>query len=349
MELIIKTPLGLEEVAASRVLELEPDARLIVKPKGLGGLIIVDSCPDRSKLMEEILSEVPEAERVIPVEAEVDARIEEIEAAAKELAIEKLTSDQSFAVRTVRRGSHEFKSIDVNIRVGAAIQEAVGAPVDLDNPEKIIQVEIIFDKAAVAILDGSSEWRKMGFGKRPSTKFFNKISIVQMPYLGSMEGAREIGRRIGRAVQAYEVRELVIAPNKPVNAMELASFIDGVWEGIESRFKIQRRSYGRAVERIQVYVQDLYQLVRERRGEPIIVFEPEGLQLRDAAAKLKELLSRSKRVSFLFGSREGIPKGVYRLADLVIDLAPAITLPTEVAAPAALTAVYTALNMMNLV
>ena len=67
MELIIKTPLGLEEVAASRVLELEPDARLIVKPKGLGGLIIVDSCPDKSKLMEQILNEVPEAERVIPV------------------------------------------------------------------------------------------------------------------------------------------------------------------------------------------------------------------------------------------------------------------------------------------
>ena len=346
---MIKTPLGLEEVAASRILELEPKAKVVVKPRGLGGLIIVDSCPNRFKLMEEVLREVPEAERVIPVEAEVDARIEEIEAAARKLALERLSPDQSFAVRTVRRGSHEFRSIDVNIRVGATIQEAIGAPVDLDNPERIIQVEIIFDKAAVAILDGRSEWRKMGFGKRPSTKFFNKVSIVQMPYLGSMEGAREIGRRIGRAVQAYEVRELVIAPNKPVNALELASFIDGVREGIESRFRVQKKSYGRAVERVKVLVQDLYQLVRERRGEPIIVFEPEGLQLRDAAAKLKEILSRSKRASFLFGSREGIPKGVYRLADLVIDLAPAITLPTEVAAPAALTAVYTALNMMNLV
>lgn len=348
MELIVKTPLGLEEVAASRVLELEPDARLVVKPKGLGGLIIIESCPDRSKLMEKILDEVFEVERVIPVEAEVEAKMDEIEEAAKRLAIEKLRSDQSFAVRTVRRGSHDFKSVDVNIRVGAAVQEAVGSPVDLDNPDKIIQVEIIFNKAALAILDGSSEWRKMGFGKRPSTKFFERISIVQMPYLGSMEGAKEIGRRVGRAVQAYEVKELVIAPNKPVNAFELASFIDGVWEGIESRFKIQKRSYGRIVKRIEVYVQDLYQLVRERRGEPIIVFEPEGLQLRDAAIKLKEIISRSKRVSFLFGSREGIPKGIYRLADLVIDLAPAITLPTEVAAPAALTAIYTALNMMNL-
>ncbi|HDJ67089.1 MAG TPA: hypothetical protein ENF33_05210 [Nitrososphaeria archaeon] len=349
MELIVKTPLGLEEIAASRVLELEPDTRLVVKPKGLGGLIVIESCPDRSKLMEKILSEIPEVEKVVPVEAEVKARIDEIEEAARKLVVGKLRSDQSFAVRTVRRGSHDFRSVDVNIRVGAAVQEILGAPVDLDNPDKIIQVEIIFDRAALAILDGSSEWKKMGFGKRPSTRFFERISIVQMPYLGSMEGAKEIGRRIGRAVQAYEVKELIIAPNKPANAFELASFIDGVWEGIESRFKIQRKSYGRAVKRVEVYVQDLYQLVRERRGEPLIVFEPEGLQLRDAIAKLKEIISRSKRVSFLFGSREGIPKGVYRLADLVVDLAPAITLPTEIAAPAALTAIYTALNMMNLV
>ncbi|RLG01572.1 MAG: hypothetical protein DRN49_00945 [Thaumarchaeota archaeon] len=349
MELIVKTPLGLEEIAASRVLELEPDARLMVKPKGLGGLIIIESCPDKLKLMEKILGEIPEVEKVIPVEAEVEAKMDEIEEAARSLAIEKLTSDQSFAVRTVRRGDHDFRSVDVNIKVGAIVQEAVGSPVDLDNPDKIIQIEIIFDKAALAILDGRSEWKKMRFGKRPSTRFFGRISVVQMPYLGSMEGAKEIGRRIGRAVQAYEVKELVIAPNKPVNAFQLASFIDGIWEGIESRFKIQKKSYGRAVKRIEVYVQDLYQLVRERREEPIIVFEPEGLQLRDAAAKLKETILRSRRVSFLFGSREGIPKGIYRLADLVIDLAPAITLPTEVAAPAALTAIYTALNMMDLV
>ncbi|MCD6235757.1 MAG: SPOUT family RNA methylase, partial [Thaumarchaeota archaeon] len=52
-------------------------------------------------------------------------------------------------------------------------------------------------------------------------------------------------------------------------------------------------------------------------------------------------------VSILIGSREGIPKGVYRAADLVLDIAPGITLSTELAAPSALAAIYTALNMSS--
>lgn len=345
---MIKTPLGLERVAAARILEIEPSTRLEVKPRGLKGLIVVESCPNGAKLYERILSEVPEVEHVVPVEAEVEADLDRIAEAARRLAEEKISGDESFAVRTIRRGQHPFRSIDVNVRVGAVVQEATGAPVDLDNPEKILQVEIVFDRAGLAVLDGGSEWRKMRPGKHPSTKFFRRVSVVQMPYLGSLEGAREIGARIGRAVQAYEVMELIVAPNKPVNGFELAAFLEGVRDGVESRFRVQRKSYGRRVEAVRVLVQDLYQLVRERGKEPMIVFEPEGLQLRDAAPRLRKLLERSGRVNFLFGSREGIPKGVYRMADLVIDLAPGVTLPTELAAPSALTAIYTALNLMDI-
>jgi len=46
----------------------------------------------------------------------------------------------------------------------------------------------------------------------------------------------------------------------------------------------------------------------------------------------------------LFGSREGIPLGVYRYADLVIDIAPGITLSTEYAASSALIAIGTLLH-----
>lgn len=73
---------------------------------------------------------------------------------------------------------------------------------------------------------------------------------------------------------------------------------------------------------------------------------PLGLE-KVAASRIREIVSGVRRVNFLFGSREGIPKGVYRMADLVVDLAPAITLPTELAAPSALTAIYTALNLMG--
>ncbi len=347
MEIIVKTPLDLEKVAAERIRELDPGARLSVKPHGFKGLVIVESCGDRDRLVEEILEKVPEAETVVPVEAESRAVIEEIRERAVELARRRIGGEESFAVRTVRRGSHGFRSMDVNVAVGSAVQEATGAQVNLDNPDKILQVEIVMDRVGLAVLDGSQEWRKMAPGKRPSTRFFRRVSVIQMPYLGTHEGAREIGARIGRAVQAYEVRELVIAPHKPVDAFLLSSFIEGVGEGVESRYQIQLRSYGREVKRVQVLVHDLYQLVRERRGEVMVVFEPEGLQLRDASKKLRELMARKTRINFLFGSREGIPKGVYRMADLVIDLAPGITLPTELAAPSGLTAVYTALNMMD--
>jgi len=347
LRLVVKTPLDLEEVAASRILEIDPGARVVSRPGGLKGLVIVEECGDPEGLRERILREVPEAESVVPVEESVEAKLERIVEAAVRLARGRIHGDGSFAVRTTRRGRHDYTSLDVNVRVGAAIQAETGARVDLENPDAVVYVEIILDRAGIGIVKGEHEWRKMAPGKRPSFRFFNRISIAQMPYLGSIEGAREIGRRIGRAVQAYEVKELVVAPNKPVDAFELEAFISGLREGIESRYEVQRRIYARKVDRVRVLVQDLYQLVRERRGEPLIVLEPEGLQMRDALPRLKQLFSESDRVTLLIGSREGIPKGVYRIAGVILDLAPGITLSTELAAPSALAAIYTALNIVG--
>ncbi|MDJ0269700.1 MAG: SPOUT family RNA methylase [Aigarchaeota archaeon] len=347
MKLLVKTPLGLEEIAAARILEIDQDARLVAKPRGLEGLVVVKECDNHVELARRIEEEVHEAEHVIVFERVVEARLEEMEKAARELARDRIKPEESFAVRTVRRGSHDYRSVDVNVRVGAAVAEATGAAVNLDFPDKIVQVEILHGVAGIAVVDGRSEWRKMDRGKSPSARFFKRLAVVQMPYIGSLKGARELGARIGRAAQAYEVRELVIAPNKPCDAFQLAEFIQGIAEGIESRYEVQRKSYARHVEKVPVSVQDLYQLVRDRRGEPLIVFEPEGQELSKAAHRLGEIISRGGRVNLLFGSREGIPKGVYRAADLVIDLAPAITLPTELAAPAALTAIYTALAMLR--
>ncbi|RLG06040.1 MAG: hypothetical protein DRN59_03640 [Thaumarchaeota archaeon] len=345
LKLVVKTPFDLEEVVASRIIELDAGVRLIVKPGGLKGLVVVEECGDAELLRRRILDEVPEVESVLLVDEVVEADLDRIVEAAVRLARERISGDESFAVRTTRRGRHGFSSIDVNVRVGSAVQAATGARVDLENPDAVIYVEIIFDKAGISIVRGEREWRKMTPEKRPSYRFFNKLSIAQMPYLGSIEGAREIGRRIGRAVQAYEVKELVITPNKPVDAFELEAFISGLREGIKSRYDVQKKTYARKVERVKVLVQDLYQLVRERRNEPLIVLEPEGLQMRDALPRLRQLFSGANRVTLLIGSREGIPKGIYRIAGLVLDLAPGITLSTELAAPSALAAIYTALNI----
>lgn len=345
MEILVKTPLGLEEVCAARIAELDPGAELVVKPRGYVGLVGVVRCSDPDLLYQRIFSEVLESESVYRVHAVADSSLESVAEAAVRAARGVLDPEKTFAVRTVRRGVHGFTSLDINVAVGAALQREYSAPVNLDYPDVVVRVEVIDEKAYVSVYEGSREWVKMTPEKREAYEFFGKISVVQMPYTGPPKSCREIGARIGRAVQAFEVGEVVVAPAEPVDARSLAEFILGVLEGQESRFDVQSRAYARRPRRVQVFVQDLYQLVRARRGEPIIVFEPEGVELSRASERLAELYRSARRVNFLFGAREGIPKGVYRVADLVVDLAPAMTLPTELAAPTALLAVYTALRV----
>ncbi|RLF14313.1 MAG: hypothetical protein DRJ97_06500, partial [Thermoprotei archaeon] len=170
-------------------------------------------------------------------------------------------------------------------------------------------------------------------------------AIVQMPYLGPLDAAREMGVRIGREVQTFEVKELVVAFIGSVSARELQAFLEGIFEGINSRYEVQRRSYHHQPHKVPVYVQDLYQLVRDRRGEPIVVLEPEGEPVSKVAEKLASLfVDRRGRVNLLIGSREGIPSGVYRFADLVVDICPGVTIATDLAAASALIAAATAIE-----
>ncbi len=343
---LVKTVLGMESVAASYIEELDPGARLRVAPYGLKGLVIVEASKDKSQLAREIEARVPEAEKVLVAEACVKADPQEIARAAAELAPRYIKPENTFAVRTVRRGRHDFTSIDVNVVVGDAVRRATGASVNLRFPDWVVGVEIVHDEAYVVFYPGSKEWRKMRPGKYPLYKLFRRIAVVQMPYLGPLDACRTMGVRIGREVQNFEVGELVIAPIGLVDALQLKTFLDGVFEGIESRYEVQRKSYGREVHKVRVHVQDLYQLVRDRRGEVIIVFEPEGEYVSRVADELYRLLKSGKRVNMLFGSREGIPQGVYRFADLVLDIAPGITLSTEYAAASALIAVASVVHDM---
>lgn len=337
--LLVKTILGMERVAASYIAEMDPNARIEPAPRGFRGLVLVETSKDKYELAREIEAKVPEAEKVIVAEACTEADLVKIAEIAAALAPRFISSNETFAVRTVRRGKHDFTSIDVNVVVGDAVRRATGAQVNLRYPDKVVAVEIIQDLALIAFYPGSREWRKMKPGKYPLYKLFRRFSIVQMPYLGPLDACRTMGVRVGREVQNFEVGELVVAPIGLVDARQLYEFLGGVFEGIESRYQIQRRSYGRDVRRVPVYVQDLYQLVRSRHGEPIIVFEPEGDPISKRDKDVLEIVKGGRRVTLLFGSREGIPEGVYRFADLVLDIAPGITLSTEYAAAAALIAI----------
>ena len=344
-DILVKTSLGFEKIVASRIMEIDDKAEVVPSPRGFKGLVLIKAGKLNPKeLYERILKEIVEADKVILVDAIAPAIPEVIGKVAASIAKEKISSDETFAVRTTRRGRHGFTSIDVNVVVGDAVRKATGASVNLRYPDKIVLVEIISDTALISVVPGSFEWHKYAPGKKPLQKLFRRIAVVQMPYLGPRDSIMVMGRRIGREVQNFEVGELVIAPTGIVDAEQIMLFVKAVLEGINSRYEVQRKSYSYKPHKVPVYIMDLHQLVRDRINEPIIVFEPEGKYIGDVRDKLaKIVLGSKKRVNLLFGSREGIPLGIYRFADLVVDIAPGITLSTDYAAAAGLIALATVL------
>jgi tRNA acetyltransferase TAN1 len=340
---IVKTLKDYEGVVAEILKENFPGIDILAKPLNFSGLILVGGNVPAEDLAREIKSKIPEVERVLPVKMYVPAEMNSIIEAAKKM-VSELSGAGSFAVNTVRRGRHDFTSIDVNVRVGAIIKEGANIPVNLDFPDKVVFVEIVGPHAYMGIVDGSEYPKKIKPGKFQVRGYFKKVSVVQMPYLGDLKASHEMGIRIGREVQTFEVGELIIAPIGAVKANELNAFIKGIFEGIESRYQIQTKSYPHKPHKTQVYIQNLYELVRERAKEPIIVFEPEGEPINKVSEKLANLVIENERTNFLIGSREGIPLGVYRFANLVIDLCPGVTIATDLAAASALTALAFAIH-----
>jgi len=343
VSIIIKTLRGYENVVAQILKETFPEIDALARPLNFSGLVLARGNVSAEDLAKEIKLRVPEVERVLPVKCYVLADVDAIADAAKRV-VDELASARSFAVSTVRRGRHSFTSIDVNVRVGAVIKEGSGLPVNLDFPDKVVFVEIIGPHAYLGVVDGGEFPKKMRPGKFQVREYFRKVSVVQMPYLGGLEVSHEMGVRIGRETQTFEAGELVIAPIGSVRANELAAFLKGVFEGIESRYQIQAKSYAHKPHKTEVYVQNLYELVRERAKEPIIVFEPEGEPISSVSDKLADLVIENRRTNFLIGSREGIPLGIFRFANLVVDLCPGVTIATDLAAASALMALAFAVH-----
>ncbi|ABP51208.1 MAG: SPOUT family RNA methylase [Pyrobaculum arsenaticum] len=334
MDVIVKTRRGFEKIAASHIGEvLGPGAEVEPAPFGYLGIVFVKAPgSDKWALAQLIAQKVPEADRVLVVEKLVPADPAEIEKAAVEVAKRYINPDDTFAIRTTRRGSHTFSSIDINVRVGAAVKEVTGANVDLEEPTKPLYVEIFQDTAAVCI-PATGEYRKLRRDKPLALGYLRKVALGQFVYEGDEEAVRKMGERIGRAVQTFEVGELVILLHKPIPARTLRLFAEAVEEGIESRYQIQTRSYGRPVWKVPVHVYELYQWVRDRAGEPLIVTDPKGDYVTHAKERLAELF-KSGRVNVLIGAREGVPTGVFRFASLVIDLIPEVTIATDFVVPA---------------
>jgi len=81
--------------------------------------------------------------------------------------------DPSFAVRARRDGDgHDFGSTDVEREGGAAVVEATGAPVDLDDPDVTYRVEVRDDRAFV------SAWSAAGPGGLPLGTHGRAVALI---------------------------------------------------------------------------------------------------------------------------------------------------------------------------
>ncbi|MBE8539598.1 SPOUT family RNA methylase [Geoglobus acetivorans] len=332
--IFVKTQRGMEYIAAQNIKELINDVKIEVRPAGYLGILIVHSGE-----LEQV-RQVPEVERAIPVLFEIESSLSGILEKAEEI-VKAMGEFDTFAVRATRRGlKHRFSSMDISIQLGKRIQEMSGKDVDLNSPDKAVYVEVVNERTFIGILDGAEERRKYTPEKANSLRFFEKVSFVQTPYLENLKGAREIGERIGRNAQSFEIKELIIAPYGYVDAEELFEFLRGVRRGKLSRLSIQRRSYAREVRETKILVHDLFQTLRDkkRRKNVVIATDPTGKQISDVRDELKRAFERANEIVIFAGSRTGLPKGVLRLADFVVDLSPYITFPTELAIPVSLTA-----------
>ncbi|NPA85431.1 MAG: RNA-binding protein [Crenarchaeota archaeon] len=331
--IIAKTELGMEKYVAN---SLDVPCEVVAAPGGFKGLVLLKNCRDFEEAYRKLL-EMPEVIRAMKAEKCVRADLEELRKVAKELA--ERIKGRRFAVRTVRRGSHPFTSVQLNAELGSAVLEAAEAKVDLTEPEVVLAVEIVGPEAYVALVEPDYAGRKKLKGKKQVSALFSKIRVVQEPYTGPPKAARELGRRVGRVVQSYGVGEYVVGLVEPTDARSLASFIEGLEEGARSRHlqRVKAEGEGKIVE-IKVF--DMYHVVASKgKKEVVVVFEPEGQSFERVSKELGEALAKAKRVTLVLGSRKGVPMGLYRFADFVVDVAPGLVLSTETALAAALEAV----------
>lgn len=85
---------------------------------------------------------------VIPRGADHQREMALIQEAALELATRRITPETTFRIRTTRGDKHfPIKSMEVDRRVGAAVVDATGAPVDLTEPDVTVSIQIYEDGA----------------------------------------------------------------------------------------------------------------------------------------------------------------------------------------------------------
>lgn len=338
MKYLVTTECGMEEIVSSRIQEnFEETGNVVPNPSGFMGIVTAEICGKK----KEKIKEIPEVEKVVPIRKEVyQPNLEKIGKLCKKVAKE-LPDRSRFAVDVDRRGTHEFTSQEIEAKAGSEIMELESSlEVELDRPDFVVKVEVIDQWAGVGILEGE-EILKKKVGKVNSRELTTKVHLVQLVYRGKdRRGIERIGASLGRSAQAFETKKVTIVFDSPTDADKLQAFLNGIDEGIDSRFRIQKRVYERNVSRVPVDVYEIYQFLRkiDRKGNLIIMTDPRGEVLQTSRNNLKDDLESTETVYLFNGSNRGIPTGCFERADHVLDLAPHITYATDQAITASIIA-----------
>jgi len=160
--LLVACPRERERAARSEIQyfigDLMEDSELKVSRTHISGLLTCKTSLDPFEVVHklgEFALENPYqfrfAIRFTPIEQCVESEIEAIRGAARNL-LEKIEEDETFRV-TVRRRHTDLENMDVVIAVASEINRKV----DLDNPDKIVLVEIVSDTTGISILNDETD------------------------------------------------------------------------------------------------------------------------------------------------------------------------------------------------
>jgi 23S rRNA (cytidine2498-2'-O)-methyltransferase len=180
---VVTTSSGFEGKGRREILKLLPSSK--VRKLFFKGNLYVDCILPEEEAVELLReADTTYLGRVFPVDAEVkiSAAKASIEALYEAVSIGDLEEGDTFRVSCTRRGSHEFRSRDVEVTLGMRLEEETDAVVDLKSPSKTVVVQIFQDLAYVGVSPSVNllvkeikRFRKYAKGERPFTRAEFKI------------------------------------------------------------------------------------------------------------------------------------------------------------------------------
>ena len=179
---IVTVPAGFEREAKKEIASLIPGSK--IHGTFFKGNLLVESSWNEAETVTKLReSETLYLGRIFPVSTKIAITPEKDSISRLyDLLKGKLKPEDSFAVRCQRRGTHNFSSRDVERMLGAKLEEATGATVDLEHPKIVVVVQIFQNIAYLGLTDAENfvvkpirVSKKYARGERPFTRAEHKI------------------------------------------------------------------------------------------------------------------------------------------------------------------------------